>query len=271
MSEKKFIDLKKIFRDKNPRLARMMPGFILNYLRRVIHEDGVNAFIEKHGEKMDIEFVRAGLQEFNIHVISKGEEYIPQQGGFVIASNHPLGGLDAFALMHIVAQKRKDIKFIVNDILLQMKNLKGLFAGVNKHGANAQKSLQEIDALYASGQGVLIFPAGLVSRKQNGEIKDLEWKKSFITKAKKYKLNIIPVHIEGQNTQRFYNLANWRKKFGITANIEMFFLVDELFKQTNKTITITFGEPVSWAIFDKSQNDHAWAEWMKEKVYGLKV
>jgi putative hemolysin len=150
-----------------------------------------------------------------------------------------------------------------------MKNLKGLFAGINKHGKNAQQNLAAIDALYGSENGVLIFPAGLVSRKQNKIIKDLEWKKSFITKAKKHKRNIIPVHIEGQNTQRFYNLANWRKRLGIRANIEMFFLVDELFRQRNKTITITFGQPVSYSFFDKSKSDHAWAEWMKEKVYSL--
>ena len=157
----------------------------------------------------------------------------------------------------------------MNDILTQFKNLQDLFIGVNKHGKNAAHLLSEIDKQYASEQVTLIFPAGLVSRKQSGVVRDLEWKKSFITKSKKHKRNVIPVHIEGKNTNRFYNLANWRKQFGIKANIEMFFLVDEMFKQKNKTFTITFGEPIPYSVFDKSKSDYEWAQWVKEKVYDL--
>jgi putative hemolysin len=266
----KFIDVEKIFHDKNPGIARLLPRFILNYIRRVIHQDEVNEFIEKNKDKYEFDWLRAGLERFKVKVISKGENFIPLKGGFIIASNHPLGGLDALALLEIVSHRRKDLKFIVNDILLQLKNMQGLFIGVNKHGKNAHENLAAIDALYASEQGILLFPAGLVSRKQNGIIKDLEWKKSFITKAKKNKRSIIPVHIEGENTNRFYNLSNWRKSIGIKANIEMFFLVDEMFKQENKTITITFGEPVSYITFDKSRSDQEWAQWIKEKVYELK-
>jgi putative hemolysin len=272
MEEKtKFIDIEKIFHDKNPGLARLLPGFILSYIRHVIHEDEVNEFIEKHRDKYEFEWLREGLNRFKLKIVSKGEDNIPMNGGFIMAGNHPLGGLDALALLDIVSHRRKDLKFIVNDILLQLKNLKGLFLGVNKHGKNAQENLEAIDALYASEQGVLIFPAGLVSRKQNGVIKDLEWKKSFITKAKKHKKNVIPVRIEGENTGRFYNLANWRKRLGIKANIEMFFLVDEMFKQENKTIAIHIGEPIPWSVFDKSRSDYEWAQWVKEKVYSLKL
>ena len=265
----KFIDLEKIFQDKNPRLTRLLPRFILNLLRKIIHEEEVNEFINDHSNKHDFEWLRAGLKKFKVKIVSSGEEQIPLTGGFIIAGNHPLGGLDALALLDVISSRRKDVKFIVNDILLQLINLRGLFIGVNKHGKNAQESLAAIDALYSSQQGVLIFPAGLVSRKQNGLIKDLEWKKSFITKAKKYKRNVIPVHIGGKNSKKFYNMANWRKRFGIKANIEMFFLVDEMFKQENQTITITFGIPIHYSVFDTSKSDIEWAQWVKEKVYEL--
>ncbi|MEP7168276.1 MAG: 1-acyl-sn-glycerol-3-phosphate acyltransferase [Bacteroidota bacterium] len=267
--KKKFIDIKKIFHDKNPKLAGFLPRFALQYIRHVIHEDEVNEFIESHTDQSEFDWLRSGLNEFKIKIISNSEEQIPLHGGFIIACNHPLGGWDALALLEVVSHRRKDIKFIVNDILLQLKNLAGLFIGVNKHGKNAQISLAAIDELYSSEHGVLIFPAGLVSRKQNSVIKDLEWKKSFITKSKKHKRNVIPVHIEGENTNRFYNLANWRKRLGIKANIEMFFLVDEMFKQKNKTITITFGKPIPYSVFDKSKTDYEWAQWVKEKVYNL--
>ena len=265
----KCIDIEKIFREKNPRLARFIPRLLMNYIRKIIHEDEVNDFLHTHGGKMNLEFVQAGIQAFKVKVASKGTENIPSDGGFIIAGNHPLGGLDAFALMQEVSKKRMDIKFIVNDILMQLKNMQGLFIGVNKHGKNAQENLLAIDALYASDSGVFIFPAGLVSRKQNGIIKDLPWQKSFITKAKKHHRNIIPVHVEGHLTKRFYNFANLRAALNIKSNIEMFFLADELFKQENKTISITFGKPISYTVFDKTKTDFEWAQWVKERVYSL--
>jgi putative hemolysin len=144
-----------------------------------------------------------------------------------------------------------------------------LFLTVNKHGKNTVKILQEIDHVYKSDQVLLVFPAGLVSRKQEGRIKDLEWKKSFITQAKKYKRPIVPVFIDGRNSKFFYSLANIRKKLGIEANIEMFYLADEMFKQKGRTITITFGKLIPAENFDNTKSDKQWAEWMKGKVYEL--
>ena len=115
-----------------------------------------------------------------------------------------------------------------------------------------------------------MFPAGLVSRKTKGTIEDLEWKKTFITRAKKYEKPVIPVHIDGELTKFFYRLANFRTKIGIKANIEMLYLVEELFKQENKTIRLTFGEPIPHTTFDSSKKDHDWAQWVKSKVYELK-
>ena len=266
---KKFIELKKVFQTKNPRLSRLMPGMVMNYLRNVIHENEVNAFIAQHGEKKTFEFAIAVLEMLNVKVKTKGIENIPATGGFIMACNHPLGGLDAMVLMEVMSNKRRDIKFIVNDILLQLKNLEGVFIGTNKHGKNAYEKLRVIDALFGTDAGILIFPAGLVSRKQNNTIKDLDWQKSFITRAKKYQRNVIPCLIGGTNSNRFYNLANWRKRFGIKANIEMFFLVDEMFKKRNNTIEVTIGKPISFLVFDKSKTDLQWADWVKTQVYGL--
>lgn len=265
----KFIDVEKIFHDKNPKLAKLLPGFILNYIRRIIHEEELNIFIETNKNKKDFEWLSSVLETFQITVKATGQENIPLHGGFIMAINHPLGGFDCLALLQIVGHKRKDVKFLVNDILLQLKNMEGLFTGVNKHGKTAIENLAAIDKLYASEHGTLLFPAGLVSRKQHHIIKDLEWKKSFVTKAKKYNRMVIPVHVEGANTNRFYNLANWRKRFGIKANIEMFFLVDEMYRQKGKTITITIGEAIPCSTFNKSKSDYDWAQWVKERVYEL--
>ena len=174
------------------------------------------------------------------------------------------------AIVDTMAKVRKDMKFIVNDVLLNLENLKNLFMPVNKHGKNSVTMLQDIDALYASEQATFIYPAGLVSRKNDkGIIEDLQWKKSFITKAKKHKRNIIPVYLDGRNSNFFYNLSRWRTKLGIKANLEMFYLVDEMYQQKNKTITIIFGKPIPYETFDTSKTDLKWAAAVKKEVYEL--
>lgn len=264
---KKFIDIDAIFKAKNPGLYRILPGFIFSYLKRVAHQEDINDFIHRHGHRQEFDFVDAIIDEFGAHIEVAGTENIPKTGGCIFAANHPLGGLDAMALVQIVGRTRKDIRFIVNDILLQLKNLKGIFIGVNKHGKNTPDIYANLDDLYASGSGVLIFPAGLVSRKRNGQIRDLDWRKSFITKARKNELDVIPVFIKGKNSEFFYNLARFRERIGIKANIEMLYLADEMYRQKNQTITVIFGKPIPHQIFDKSRTDQEWAQLVKEHVY----
>jgi hypothetical protein len=239
--EEKLIDIEKVIAEKNPRLLKSLPGFIISYIKKVLHQDQINGFIAVHGNNYGFDFIEKIIEEFGVSVETIGIENVPQTGGIVIASNHPLGGLDALAMMHILSKKRKDMRFIVNDILLTFKNLKELFIPVNKHGKSGAESVKMINAQFASEQLTLVFPAGLVSRKQEGGIiKDLEWKKSFITKARQYQRDIIPVYVEGINSNFFYNLSRWRKRLGIKANIEMFYLMDEMYKQHGKKITIYF-------------------------------
>jgi 1-acyl-sn-glycerol-3-phosphate acyltransferase len=268
VSDKKFIDIEHIIGAKNPRLLKWMPGLVLRYIKRILHEDEVNAFMSKHGELRDFEFIREVLDYFNIKLVVKGAENLPVSGGFILASNHPLGGLDGLALMQAVSQRRTDIRFLVNDILLFLKTMDNLFVPVNKHGS--QHAISKIEEAYASEHAVLIFPAGLVSRKQNGKIEDLEWKKSFISKSIRYQKSIVPCYIDGANTAFFYNLAMWRKRFGIKANIEMFYLADEMFKQRNKTITIIFDKPVQPESFDKTHTHAHWAQKIRSHVYELR-
>jgi len=173
------------------------------------------------------------------------------------------------ALIDVAGKVRPDIVFPVNDILMNVPGLQPLFIPINKHGRNTE-NVRIIDETFASDKMILYFPAGLVSRKQRGGvIRDLPWKKTFVSKAKKYQRDVIPVHISGRNSNFFYNLANWRKKLGIKANIEMLYLVDEMVKQKGKPIRITFGEPIPWTTFDKSKTDRQWAEEVKKRVYAL--
>jgi putative hemolysin len=266
--EGQLIDVEKVFHDKSPRLAKKIPQFIYNYLKKIIHQETLNEAISRFDDQIGLEFVSSILGFMGVNITYEGLENIPAEGRYIIASNHPLGGLDGLALMKVVGLVRQDIVFPVNDLLMNVPNLIPLFIPVNKHGSNSQ-NLMLMNNTFASEKTILYFPAGLCSRKQHNQILDLEWKKTFITKARAYKRDIIPVHINGRNSDWFYNLANWRKRLGIKANIEMLYLVDEMYKQNNKNINITFGKPMPWTIFDNRFPDLVWAQKVKQHVYAL--
>ena len=162
-----------------------------------------------------------------------------------------------------------DIKFPVNDILTNIKNLSGIFLPVNKHGAQARDVARRIEEAYASDCQILYFPAGLCSRKKRGVINDLQWQKSFITKSMQHKRDVVPAFFSGRNSDFFYNLANLRKLLGLKANIEMLYLADEMFRQKGKEIDLVFGKTIPWETFDKSRSALEWADWVKTKSYAL--
>lgn len=268
---KKFIQVREVIRKKSPKLAKWIPGFLLKYLERTIHEDEINDIMYRYRDLKGLDFVDALIKHLGVDVVLEGEENIPKEDSVIFASNHPLGGMDGIAFMQAIGRVRKDVKFLVNDILMNVVNLEPLFVGVNKVGGQNKSVASAVEEAYAADQALLVFPAGLVSRKVNGQIVDLEWKKSFISKAKKYKKDIIPVYIEGKNSNFFYNLSNWRNKLGIKFNIEMLYLVDEFFSQRNQRVTIRVGKRIPYTMFDNSRNEKQWAAEVKQLVYGLKT
>lgn len=263
------IYLKEVIRNKSASLSRMMPPFVLNYLRKIVHEDDVNSFLKRHGHKEGFPFVDAIMEEFEIKLNIIGKENIPAEGRYIMASNHPQGGLDGIAFMKVVSSVRKDFVFPVNDILLNIDNLKQFFIPINKHGSNAE-NIRLFNETFASEKLLLYFPAGLVSRKKKGKIRDLEWKKTIVSKARQHKRDIIPVYIDARNSNFFYRLANFRTGLGLKANIEMLYLVNETYKQQGRTMTFVIGDPISWETFDRSKSDLDRATMIKDKVYELK-
>jgi putative hemolysin len=264
----KFIDIDKVFAAKNPRLAKNLPGFIFSFLKRLIHQDEINDFMFRNKDKWGLEYCQAILEDFGVLTEVVRLLEIKPDSRYLIFSNHPLGGMDGIALLHETGKVKKEVLFPVNDLLMNLPNLYELFIPVNKHGSNAD-NIRLFNETFASDALILYFPAGLVSRKQSGIIKDVEWKKTFLTKAKASKRDLVPVFIDGKNTNFFYNLANLRKRLGIKANIEMLFLPDQMYKYKNKVIKITFGKPIPISIFDRSKSDQEWAGLLKEHVYKL--
>ena len=268
-SDRTPITVRQLFRDKNPRLARFIPGFVYRYLHRILHLDFVNEILRLHGDKRDLEFVKSAIDMFHVTVDVRGIEHLPDRGRFIFASNHPLGGFDGALLIRELGEKYDGVKVLVNDILLNINNMDGIFVPINKHGAQVMKNVRMMDEIYRSDSQILTFPSGLVSRRRNGVIKDPPWHKNFVKKAVSYKRDVIPVHVTGRCSNFFYNLANLRKFLGIKSNLEMFYLPDETFKHRNKKYTITFGKPVKWQTFDRTLKHTEWAAELRDHVYEL--
>jgi len=263
------INVREVFKEKNPKIAKLIPGFIFRYIERIVHQKEVNEIREQINHLQGLDYAKGIIDYFDIKIQIKGEEFIPTEGRNIFVANHPLGGFDGIVFAHAVGQKNPNIKFLVNDILMNLNNFDSIFIPVNKHGRQSIEYVRRIEETYKSNDQVLNFPAGLCSRKINGEIVDLEWRKSFISKAVEHKRDVVPVHISGRNSNFFYNLSNFRTKLGIKINFEMFYLVDEAFKQKNKNITLTFGKPIPYQKFDKSMHAKDWAKKIQKHIYKL--
>ncbi len=265
------INIRELFANKSPGIAKFLPGFVYRYLNHILHLDYVNAFFKENGHLSGIEFVDKVVEDFNITEHIHNIDNIPESGRFIFASNHPMGGFDSLLLMKNVNKKLGELKFLANDILMNLPNLSPVFVPVNKHGGHPKEAARLLGEAYSSNEQILIFPSGLASRKIKGKIVDLDWKKHFIQKAIQYKRDIIPVFISGRNTERFYRLAKLRKFLRLKWNIEMFFLADETMRHKNSTIHLYFGKPIPYTTFDRSKTPTEWANWVKEKVYNLQV
>lgn len=264
------LDLDKILQDKLPNVYNKIPRFFINWLKRKVHLAELNEILTVYANDQGVDFACSCVEYFNLKLNVSGLDNIDKNRHYVFVSNHPLGGLDGICLSAVIGDYfDKKIKYIVNDVLYFIQNLQTIFVPVNKYGAQSRKSAALIDEAYTSDNQVVTFPAGLCSRKSNGQVYDLEWKKSFIQKAIETERDVIPIYFDGHNSNFFYRFANIRKRLGIKFNIELLFLPDEMFKNKNQTFSIVFGQPIPYSTFDNTKSAGQWAEYVKEKAYKL--
>ena len=263
------IDIDKILQEKSPKLKFWIPKFIVTWFKNFIHQDEMNSVLREGKDLNGVDFAQYTIDVMGAKITFVGLENIPETGGCIVASNHPLGGLDGMALMVGVSKVRDDFKFLANDILMHIAPLKDHFIPVNKLSKNSKNHLSLISNEYKSNKAILVFPAGLCSRKINGKIMDLPWQKSVISKSIEHQLPIVPTFIEGENSKMFYNVANFRKFLSLKFNIEMLLLPNELYKQKGKAITVYFGKPIEYTKFSKKKI-LADAQQLKNFVYQIK-
>jgi putative hemolysin len=263
------IDIREIVRAKNPKIERKIPGFIYKWLTRILHLKEINLIMKDYGHLTGVDFLREFFSKNDIRFNLVGAENIPREGKFIFAGNHPLGGLDGTIILYYLNENIGLTRTLSNDFLMEIKPLSEWFVPINKVGKQSRHSVNQIDELYQSDNQILIFPAGLCSRKIKGKITDLTWQKHFIQKAVEYKTDIIPIYFDGKNSNFFYNLAKIRKFFRIKFNIEMMYLADEMFKNRGKAFTLHFGKPISYTTFKHTKKPLEWAAEVKKITYSL--
>jgi putative hemolysin len=275
MSEQiqKTIDIDDILKSKMGAKARYVPRFLVNWLKKIVHQDKVNAFLWESRHLTGTEWLEECVRYLDMTLIIDGKENLPAPDDgklYTFVSNHPLGGADGVALGSIIG-RHYDSKFryLVNDLLMNLPGLAPLCIGINKTGKQGRNFPAIVEAGFQSDNHMLMFPAGLCSRKINGEIHDLPWKKTFISKSVEYHRDVVPIHFSGRNSEFFYNLANICKRLGIKFNIAMLFLVDEMYKNVHKTFRVTIGKPIPWQTFDKSKTPMQWAKFVEDQVYAI--
>ena len=264
------IDIDKVLREKAPKHYKYIPKFVVSYLKRIVHQEELNVFLRESKDKVGVDFLKACLEFLDADIVVKGEENLPTEGLYTFVSNHPLGGQDGVALGYVLGSFYKGkVKYMVNELLMNLQGLAPLCIPINKTGKQAKDFPRMVEAGFASNDQLIMFPAGLCSRRQNGVIRDLDWKKTFIVKSVQAQRDVVPIHFEGRNSNFFYNLANVCKFLGIKINIAMLYLADEMLKNRHKTFTVTIGKPIPWQTFDKSKTPAEWAAYVKDIVYKL--
>lgn len=254
-----------------PELSRKLPGFVVSFLKKRIHQEEINDCIMKARNYAGVGFFDEALDYIGITYRTRGEENIDKGKRYIFACNHPLGGPEALIIGSVFGKMfGEGFKVPTNQLLTHMKPLKEFFVPVKVMSKSQSRDIGEkISKMFQSDYQVLVFPAGLCARDIDGKVTEMPWKKMFITQARKYEREVVPVHMSGYNSRWYFFLTKLSKFLKLKFNIGMLYLVDELFNKAGNEFVITFGKPVPYTTFDKSRPDIEWADYMKNEVENL--
>ena len=267
------IDIDDIIRSKMGAKKKYVPRPLIAWLKRIIHQDEVNRYLWDSRHKTGTEWLEECVRYLDMTLDVVGTGNLPDKNDgrlYTFVSNHPLGGEDGVALGAIIGRHYDGrFRYLVNDLLMNLPGLAPLCIPINKTGSQSRSFPAMVEQGFRSDNHILMFPAGICSRRHGGVVRDVAWKKTFITKSVEYRRDVVPIHFGGRNSDFFYRLANFSDKYIRKVNIAMLFLVDEMYKNAHKTFRVAIGEPIPWQTFDKSRTPAEWAEFVKDRVYEL--
>ncbi|HEY9544017.1 glycerol acyltransferase [Prevotella sp.] len=268
----KTIDIDEILKGKMGRKVRYVPRFVVSWLKHIVHEDEVNRFLWESRHLSGTEWLTECVRYLKMDITIEGLENLPDKNDgklYTFVSNHPLGGQDGVALGSIIGRHYDGkFRYLVNDLLLNLPGLKPVSIGINKTGKQSRDFPRMVEAGFKGDNHLLMFPAGLNSRKINGKIHDLPWKKTFVVKSVEARRDVVPIYFSGRNSNRFYRIARFSDRF-LPFNLAMLFLVDEMYRNVGKSFRVVIGKPIPWQTFDKSKTPMEWAKFVEDKVYEL--
>lgn len=271
---RKTIDLDAVLQGKMGKKARWVPRPAVSWLKKTIHQDEVNDFLWESRGLTGTPWLKATMKYLDMTLEIEGAENLPSKDDgrlYTFVSNHPLGGIDGVALGSIIGEHYDDnFRYLVNDLLMNLPGLAPLCIPINKTGKQSRDFPAMVEAGFRSDHHMLMFPAGICSRKgSDGQIRDIEWKKTFVSKSVETHRDVVPIHFGGRNSEKFYRIANLGDRLKLKFTIATLWLVDEMYKNVGKTFRVTIGKPIPWQTFDKSKSPVQWAQWVREQVYSL--
>ena len=233
----------------------------------------INRLFDGAADYQGREFADHLLENMNItiDVASEQLENIPKEGGVVVVSNHPFGGIEGVMLLSAIAKVRPDFKIMANFILSHIPNLKECFFAVNPFEKNPEwkSSVGGIKGAIqhlAAGNGLGVFPAGEVSRFHGHDYpEDLPWSNSIARIIKNAGVPVIPVYWDGKNSRLFYAVDKIHSMLG-TAR-----LTRELANKEGSRFNLQIGKPILPSEVASYEKPTDLAAYLRSRSYALEA
>lgn len=269
MSQTVKISIDDMMRRRWPRAAACMPRPVVRALERRLCIDRLNDYIVHHAGLPTAEFLHGFLDSLQVSYTVEGMGRLSSSGRYIIASNHPFGGLDGVILAATMIDRFGDVGVVVNDLLSEIRPLADIWIPVNTRGAQRSGNVVRFDEVMRSDKPVITFPAGLCSRRIDGRVRDTEWHPSFVKRAIMHGRDIVPVYVDGKLSNGFYRMASLRRRLGIGFNIEMLRLPSEMYAQQGQHIAIRIGKPLACRDIRLAESTHDVCRKVRAKVYEM--
>ena len=243
------ISLDEILRDRLPawnRIPRLLHAGALALVRRLTCIDDVEALVASQAEKRGATFIDGLFEDLGFsYVVSDADTArIPAAGRVVVVANHPLGAMDALALLRTVLGRRSDVRVVANEILMRVDGLAGHFLPFDMFAARPRKShVAAFGRALEREEALVMFPSGDVSRLTASGVRDRRWLRGAAHLAYKHHAPVLPVFIGGRNSSFFYVLSF------LSRTITALLLPRQILHQRGRTIRLTIGDPIPATMF----------------------